>query len=70
MESVPKMPLVFVSGARESRAVESRPSRKEKMQGDAESVSGQEPEGLGLYCSTISFLLSDFGWGQNRGDRI
>ena len=38
--------MVFVLAARESRAVDSRPSRKEKMQGDAESVSGQEPEGL------------------------
>jgi hypothetical protein len=51
---------------RESRAVDSRPSRKEKMQGDWEWVGGQEPGGLGLYCSTFSFLLSDFGWGQNR----
>jgi hypothetical protein len=46
LESVPKIPMVFVLAARESRAVDSRPSRKEKMQGDAESVSGQEPEGL------------------------
>jgi hypothetical protein len=36
------------------------------MQGDWEWVGGQEPGGLGLYCSTFSFLLSDFGWGQNR----
>ncbi len=41
---------------RESRAVDSRPSRKEKMQGDREWVSGQEPWGFGALL--LDFLFS------------
>ena len=41
---------------RESRAVDSRPSRKEKMQGDREWVGEQEPWGFGALL--LDFLFS------------
>ena len=48
--------VVGVLHARESRAVESRPSRKEKMQGDRKWVGEQEPWRFGALL--LDFLLS------------